>query len=259
MAVQVRGGQKCLEPLFFVCAASWCRPVLYLGRLGRWLCLVLALRRQVTLRLVTGLNVQGWGLGACQHRPRSVGKEMVYLFNQLVQLRHRLRVPTPRDSLSCIFARVVRKVIDLHPPVVRVAVALLVLLWSAVRGVPGNEEAVSVLPHILPNTGVGLPETTTARLEDGRAAVSRDLNSARGVMEEERESDRLALNYARPRRQHLGDAPNFGHLTFFESARNNRCCHNARALVIRGARGIGAEDEAVSFDRGAWLWPQPRR
>ena len=69
---------------------------------------------------------------------------------------------------------------------VRAAVTLLVLLWSAVRRVPGDAKAIAVFPHLLPNIGVGRPEIAAARLEDGGAAINCDLKGARRVPEKER-------------------------------------------------------------------------
>ena len=155
-------------------------------------------------------------------------------------------------SLHALSARLFK----LHPPVLRLAIALGVFLRGSVRGVPRDEEAVPFLPNVLPNVGVIFPIGGAASLENGWAAIGRDLNLTRGVAEEEREGHGLSLHHAAAWGQHLSDTPNFVHLAVFEGARNNSGDNNPRARVVGGARGVSSEDQVGCVHSVAWA-PNP--
>ena len=257
VTVEVLGGQEGLEPLLFVCASSRRRPVLRLGWFVLRPRLSFALGRPAILRLVAGLNIKGRSFGACQHGPRPLGQEKTHLLDQLVDLCNSLHVLLPRDDRGCVLARAIGEVVKLHPPVMRVTIPLLVLLLGPMRGVPGYEKAVPLLPNVLPDVGVGSAKGAVACLEDGGAAVSCDFNLARRETEEKGESQGFTLDHTRPRGQHLGDAPNFSRKALVEGTGKHSSHDRSRATVVGGARGVSAKNKTLSTDRGA-LAPDSR-
>ena len=200
---------------------------------------------------MAGFNVKGWCLRPRQHLPRPISQKVVDLLDQLVDLGDLRSVLFPRNSSCRVFARAIGEVVYLHPPVLRVAVAISIFLRGPMRGVPRYEEAVFFLPNVLPDVGVGFPKGCAARLEDGWATVGRDLNLACGVAKEEGKGQGLALHHARPWGQHLGDAPHFGYLAVREGTRDCSGDNDSRARVTGSARGVGAKDIWSGVDKGA--------
>ena len=111
VAVQVLRGEQSFKSLLLVCSPSRRWSVLGLGRLSGRPRLASGLEGQVALRLVAGLKVKGWRLGSCQHGPRPVGQEVVYLFDQLVKLSNISSVLFPLDVGGRVLARAVGEVV----------------------------------------------------------------------------------------------------------------------------------------------------
>ena len=124
------------------------------------------------------------------------------------------------------------------------------------RGVPCDEETVPLLPHVLPDVGVGGSEGGAACLKDGRATVNGDRHFTRRVAKEKREGQSLTLHHAATRGQYLSDAPDLLKVAFTKGAGDNGGSDNTCARIVGGACGVSTKHQVASVhDLG--LAPNP--